>query len=121
MGEKSSLVDFFPLSLEIVVSTSISGLLKSCTSFLIERSEIRKKQHDFKCVHFKCRMVLFECGIVFFYTIWEKSRHSMKKFNYSRLFSNIVQKRTILHLKWTLVKSCCFFLIFASSDKKARA
>ena len=27
--------------------------------FFIERSEIRKKQHDFKSVHFGCRMVLF--------------------------------------------------------------
>ena len=31
--------------------------------------EIRKKQHDFKSVHFECRMVLF-------YTIWEKVRKS---------------------------------------------
>ena len=51
----------------LVVSTSRSGLLKSCTSFPIKRSEIRKKLHDFKCVHFECRMVLF-------YMIWEKSR-----------------------------------------------
>ena len=39
--------------IRIVVSTSRSGLLKSCKSFLIERSEIRKK-HDFKSVHFEC-------------------------------------------------------------------
>ena len=52
---------------EMIISISRSGLLKSCARFIIERSEIRKKQHDFKCVHFECRMVLF-------YTIWEKSR-----------------------------------------------
>ena len=48
---------------EIVISISRSGLLKSCGRFIIERSEIRKKQHDFKSVHFECRMVLFciEC------------------------------------------------------------
>ena len=40
---------------------------KSCAKFVIERSEIRKKQHDFKSVHFECRIVLF-------YMIWEKSR-----------------------------------------------
>ena len=51
----------------IVVSISRSGLLKSCARFVIERSEIRKKQHDFKSAHFECRMVLF-------YMIWEKSR-----------------------------------------------
>ena len=39
--------------------------------FIIERSEIRNKQHDFKYVHFECRMVLF-------YTIWEKSRLSVE-------------------------------------------
>ena len=42
-----------------VISISRNGLLKSCARFVIERSEIRKKQHDFKCVHFECRMVLF--------------------------------------------------------------
>ena len=50
-----------------VISISRNALLKSCARFIIERSEIRKKQHDFKSVHFECRMVLF-------YTIWEKSR-----------------------------------------------
>ena len=50
-----------------VISISRNGLLKSCARFVIERSEIRKKQHDFKSVHFECRMVLF-------YMIWEKSR-----------------------------------------------
>ena len=53
--------------LTIVISISRNGLLKSCARFVIERSEIRKKQHDFKSVHFECRMVLF-------YMIWEKSR-----------------------------------------------
>ena len=52
---------------ELVISISRNGLLKSCARFVIERSEIRKKQHDFKSVHFECRMVLF-------YMIWEKSR-----------------------------------------------
>ena len=65
--EKSRLLStFFPQSVEIVISISRNGLLKSCARFVIERSEIRKKQHDFKCVHFECRMVLF-------YTILEKS------------------------------------------------
>ena len=54
-------------SMLIVISISRNGLLKSCARFVIERSEIRKKQHDFKSVHFECRMVLF-------YMIWEKSR-----------------------------------------------
>ena len=54
-------------SLTKVISISRNGHLKSCARFIIERSEIRKKQHDFKCVHFECRMVLF-------YMIWEKSR-----------------------------------------------
>ena len=52
---------------ETVISISRNGLLKSCARFVIERSEIRKKQHDFKSVHFECRMVLF-------YMIWEKKR-----------------------------------------------
>ena len=53
--------------IEMIISISRSGLLKSCARFIIERSEIRKKPHDFKSVHFECRMVLF-------YMIWEKSR-----------------------------------------------
>ena len=52
-------VFFFSWSEErIVISISRNGLLKSCARFVIERSEIRKKQHDFKSVHFECRMVL---------------------------------------------------------------
>ena len=35
---------------EIVISISRSGLLNSCARFIIERSEIRKKQHDSKSV-----------------------------------------------------------------------
>ena len=58
---------FSTVSVEIVISISRNGLLKSCARFVIERSEIRKKQNDFKSVHFECRIVLF-------YTIWEKSR-----------------------------------------------
>ena len=54
-------------STTLVNSISRNALLKSCARLIIERSEIRKKQHDFKSVHFECRMVLF-------YTIWEKSR-----------------------------------------------
>ena len=66
--EKSRLLStFFPQSVEIVISISRNGLLKACARFIIERSEIRKKQHAFKSVHFECRMVIF-------YTIWEKSR-----------------------------------------------
>ena len=45
--------------IEIVISISRSGLLKSCARFIIEQSEIRKKKTDFKSVHFECRMVLF--------------------------------------------------------------
>ena len=44
---------------KMIISILRSGLLKSCARFIIERSEIRKKQHDFKSVHFECRMVLF--------------------------------------------------------------
>ena len=44
---------------EIVISISRNGLLKSCARFVIQRSEIRKKQHDFKSVHFECRMAPF--------------------------------------------------------------
>ena len=44
---------------EIVISTSRNGLLKLCARFIIERSEIRKKQHDFKSVHFEFKKVLF--------------------------------------------------------------
>ena len=44
---------------KIVISISRNGLLKACARFIIERSEIRKKQHAFKSVHFECRMVLF--------------------------------------------------------------
>ena len=51
---------------------SRNGLLKLCARFINERSEIRKKQHDFKSVHFECRMVLF-------YTIWKKRRLSALK------------------------------------------
>ena len=43
----------------IVISISRSGLLKSCARFIIERSEKREMQHDFKSVHFECRMIIF--------------------------------------------------------------
>ena len=58
---------FLPYRVKIVISISRNGLLKACASFIIERSEMRKKQHAFKSVHFECRMVLF-------YILWEKSR-----------------------------------------------
>ena len=48
----------------------LNELLKSYIRYFIERSEIRKKQHDFKSVHFECRMVVF-C------TVWEKSQLSL--------------------------------------------
>ena len=51
---------FLKVDVEIVISISRNVLLKSCARFVIERSEIRKKQHAFKSVHFKCRMVLFD-------------------------------------------------------------
>ena len=60
-------LEFFIQQTITVISISRNGLLKSCARFVIERSEIRKKQHDFKSVHFECRMMLF-------YMIWEKSR-----------------------------------------------
>ena len=44
--------------LDIVISISRNGLLNSRARFVIERSEIRKKQHDFKSVHFECRMAV---------------------------------------------------------------
>ena len=43
----------------MIVSILRSGLLKSCARFFIERSEIRKKQHEFKSVHFECKIMLF--------------------------------------------------------------
>ena len=43
---------------ETVISISRNGLLKSCARFVIERSEIRKTQHDFKSVHFQCRIYI---------------------------------------------------------------
>ena len=49
-------VPIFPCD-EMVISISRNELLKSCARSIIEeRSEIRKKQRDFKSVHFECRM-----------------------------------------------------------------
>ena len=62
-----AVLGFASKCLEMIISISRSGLLKSCARFIIERSEIRKKQHDFKSVHFEYRMVLF-------YMTWKKSR-----------------------------------------------
>ena len=53
-------------SKEMIISISISGHLTSCARFIIERSEIRKKQHVFKSVH-------FECWMVFLHDMGEKS------------------------------------------------
>ena len=47
------------LDAKIVVFISLNGLSKACVRFIIERSEIRKKQHAFKSVDFECRMVIF--------------------------------------------------------------
>ena len=65
-GPKPILLTTFCIEIfreSLVISISRSGLLKSCARFIIEQSEIRKKEHDFKNVHFECRMGLF-------YTIW---------------------------------------------------
>ena len=56
-----------------VISISRNGLLKSCARFVIERSEIRKKQHDFKSVHFECRMVLFDLAKLVFASLNSRS------------------------------------------------
>ena len=56
-------------------SISINRLLKSFVRFIVQRSEIRKKQHDFKRVHFECRMVLFtryERKVDFFSIVYKK-------------------------------------------------
>ena len=74
-GNGASVIRYFPQQAlnfafkdqVMVISISRNGLLKSCARFIIERSETRKKQHDFKSVHFECRLVLF-------YMILEKSR-----------------------------------------------
>ena len=60
----SPLLHSYAVEGAMIISMSRSGLLKSCPKFIIERSEIRKKQHDFKSVHFERKMVLF-------YMIWE--------------------------------------------------
>ena len=57
-------------------------LSKSCARFIIERNEIRKKQHDFKGVHFECRMVLF-------YMIWEKSGLFSIECTYAEIYTLI--------------------------------
>ena len=46
----------------MVISISRNGLLKAYAWFFIERSEIRKKQRDFKSVPFEFRMVPFYMG-----------------------------------------------------------
>ena len=43
-------------NMKIVISISRNGLLKTCARFIIERSEIRKKEHAFKSVHFECTL-----------------------------------------------------------------
>ena len=44
-------------NMKIFISILRNRLLKACAKFIIERSEIRKKQYAFKSVHFECRMV----------------------------------------------------------------
>ena len=46
----------------IVISILRNGHLKSCARFIIERSEIRKKQHDIKNVHFESKPFLSDMG-----------------------------------------------------------
>ena len=55
LGSDNFLIIKFFKDYQVVISISRSGLLKSCARFIIERSEIRKKQYDFKSVHFECR------------------------------------------------------------------
>ena len=38
---------------EIVISISRNEILKSCARFIYERSELKKKQHDFKSARFE--------------------------------------------------------------------
>ena len=40
------------------ISISRNEPFKLCARFFIERNEIRNKQHDFKSVHFECRIAL---------------------------------------------------------------
>ena len=76
----------------------INGLLKACARFIIERSEIRKKQHAFKGVHFECRMVLF-------YAIWEKSLFQLS-------VENIVPIKIQSVVNFSrMMKSCWFVMI----------
>ena len=42
---------------QMIISIPKDGLLKSCARFFIDRSEIRKKRHDFESAHFKCKIV----------------------------------------------------------------
>ena len=84
---------------------------------IFERNEIRKKQHDFKCVHFECRMVLF-------YMICEKSRlfsHRVKKKyilggSFSSSLSTVVETSQISPESWVDgdVLSCKISPIFAT-------
>ena len=48
-------INYDYLSLDIVISISRNRLSR----FIIERSDITKKQYAFKSVHFECRIVLF--------------------------------------------------------------
>ena len=64
MKKLSSIIGINSMSIpgrriRIVIFISRNGHLKACAMSVIERREIRKKQHDFKSVHFERRMVLF--------------------------------------------------------------
>ena len=61
------------------------------------------------------------CFVVVTLTWSENYGNQVSKFNFlhsmakSRLFSHIMLKSTILHSKWALLKSFCFFLILLRS------
>ena len=67
----------------IVISISRNGHLNSCARFIIERSYIRKKQHDFKCVHFEFRMVLFsiECRKNKYRHVWIQISEAVRTYH----------------------------------------
>ena len=59
------------------------------------------------------------------YKYFSRERHSYyfffllsmeKRSTKSRLFSHIVKKSTILHSKWTFLKTCCFKIPFLGKD-----
>ena len=83
---------------EIVISISRNGLFKSCAKIIIVRSDIRKKQNDFKSVHFEVRMVLF-------YTIWKKSRFFPIDISIFWGKSDYLTDVFDFHFEWNRIKS----------------